>query len=360
MAPFGGYLMPIQYTGILAEHSATRERATVFDTGHMGELHVSGRSALDDLERLVTCRVHDLPAGRCRYGMLCAPDGGVIDDLLVYRLGEQAFMLVVNAGPRAGDVEWIASHLSAETRFEDRSEATAKIDLQGPMAPRIAADLLDGPIGDLRFYAFKTSAFRGTSLLVSRTGYTGEMGFEFYIDASTGADLWDACLEQGATPAGLGARDTLRLEMGMPLYGHELGRSRNAAQSGFTRAIAGDKDFVGSDAVRACGEETEVLVGLELEGRRAARPEDRVTDSAGKAVGAVTSGSFGPSVGKAVALAYVRRAFAGPGTRLAIAGRRRPTAATVAALPFYKRGTARLPLSGFIQESDAGETIDDT
>lgn len=348
MAPFGGFIMPIQYTGIIAEHQAARTGATLFDTCHMGEIRVGGGRALADLEALVSCDIASLEPGQCRYGLMCNENGGVRDDLLVYRQGADAFMLVVNAATRETDFEWVRAHVSAGIRAENLSGRMAKIDLQGPGAPKIMQALMKNSIAGLKFYRFMDNMYRGRPVLVSRTGYTGEIGYEFFGDLDLAEPFWNDCMERGAVPAGLGARDTLRLEMGMPLYGHELSEGRNAAESGFTRALSSRKPYIGSDAIRDQTQAASCLSGLELEGRRACRHGDGILDGDGKIVGEVTSGSFAPSLGKAVALGYVAREWAGKGRHLTISTARGPLRAVVAELPFYRQATGRRPIAEFL------------
>ena len=222
------------------------------------------------------------------------------------------------------------------------------MDLQGPKSPQIMRKLMTRPITDLKYYHFAGNSYKGKEMLVSRTGYTGEIGFEIYCDHVTALEFWNDCLALGAESAGLGARDTLRLEMGMPLYGHELDKTRNAGESGFTRAIAIDKHFTGSDVVLDVKRRKFQLVGIELEGRRAARNGDRIADSSGAECGIVTSGSFAPSLEKAVALGYVKREHAAVGTRLNVLSARSGIAGTVVSLPFYRNGTARLPMKNYL------------
>jgi len=348
MGPFGGFEMPIQYTGIVAEHQACRERAVLFDTCHMGEFLVAGNSAVADLEQLVSCSVGSLEPGQCRYGLMCNPDGGVIDDLLVYRLADDRFMLVVNAGTQAGDAAWIEEHLDPGTTFSNLSADTAKIDLQGPSAPRIVKALMGEVLTGLKYYRFVQTIYRGEPALLSRTGYTGEIGVELYAAADQAIAFWHDAMELGAEPAGLGARDTLRLEVGMPLYGHELTTERNAGECGFARAIAQDKTFIGSDVVCDLSKRQQALVGIHLESRRAARAGDVVCDGSGAKVGLVTSGSYGPSVGSAIALGYMDAERAEPGTAVTIRMARGELAGRVAALPFWKEGTARKRIEGFL------------
>jgi aminomethyltransferase len=278
---------------------------------------------------------------------MCNSEGGVLDDLLVYRLDEAEFMLVVNAGTQEDDYAWISNHVSEETALRNISSSTAKVDIQGPLAPSILQSLVMAPIDDLKFYGFQRNTFAGRSVLVSRTGYTGEVGFEIYMDSSMAGEFWDACIQKGAVPAGLGARDTLRLEAGMPLYGHELTRDRNAASAGFTSFISQKKEFIGSTAIRKEPDPEERLVGLAFEGRQAAREGRPIQSQAGVVVGMVTSGSFAPSLGYAVALGYVRSEFAEVGTRVTVAGGR-GLSGTIVKPPFFREGSARKPLSEFL------------
>jgi aminomethyltransferase len=348
MAPFAGFMMPIHYGSTLREHEAARSAAAVFDTSHMGEFRINGPSAKDDLERLLSCDIASIPEGRCRYGLLCNDEGGVLDDLLVYRLAPDSFMLVVNAGTRSRDFAWIRDRASGTTTLVDESDRTAKVDLQGPASPRMLRDMLAGSVADFGFYSFRSSVFDGSPVLVSRTGYTGEIGFEIYGDMDTIRRFWRSCLDRGAVPAGLGARDTLRLEMGMPLYGHELSENRNAAESGFTRSISPTKHFIGSEAIRACPSGSSLLTGIGMEGRRAARAGDAVLLPDGSKIGSVTSGSFAPSLGRAVAMAYVDRAWAGPGQRVFVKNPRENLAGSVERMPFYRKATGRMPIDGFL------------
>ncbi len=348
MGPFGGYEMPIQYAGIVAEHLACREGAVLFDTCHMGEFLISGPGAVADLETLVSCPIASLEPGQCRYGLMCSPAGGVIDDLLVYRLAGDRFMLVVNAGTQAGDAAWIEQHLGADTTFSNLSAATAKIDLQGPAAPRIVTALMGDVLAGVKYYRFVQTVYRDEPVMLSRTGYTGELGVELYAAPDQAIAFWHDAMALGAQPAGLGARDTLRLEAGMPLYGHELTTERNAGESGFSRAIAMDKAFVGSDVVCDVSRRRQALVGIQLEGRRAARAGDLVCDGSGAEIGTVTSGSYGPSVGTAIALGYMDAAVAEPGAEVTIRVARGELAGRVTALPFWKAGTARKRIEDFL------------
>lgn len=347
--------MPVQYSGIVREHAAVRTAAGIFDTCHMGEFHFRGAGAVADLERLVSCNVGSMLPGQCRYGLLCNPEGGVIDDMILYRQDDAEFMMVVNAGTRAGDLTWIQDHLGAETQVHDCSEETGKLDLQGPGAPAMLAGLIDAPLRGLNYFRFLNTHVDGHAVLVSRTGYTGEIGFELYASVKATVKLWDRLLACGALPAGLGARDTLRLEAGLPLYGHEMNPNRNAAESGFTSVLSTDKEFVGCESVRRVSPSESLLTGIVLQGRQAAREGDVVQLSSGESVGVVTSGSFAPSLGCAVALAYVQRAQAGPGQDVEVVTSRQVLRGKLSRTPFYKNGTARKPIRMFLEKNDDAE-----
>ncbi|WP_233231516.1 glycine cleavage system aminomethyltransferase GcvT [Tichowtungia aerotolerans] len=352
MAEFGGWDMPIQYEGILAEHQHTRTQTGLFDICHMGEFELTGPTAAADLENLLTMKVSTLAVGQCRYGFMLNEEGGVIDDLTCYCLDDARYMLVVNAATRDGDAEWIQNHLSPETVFTDRSNELAKLDVQGPQA-RTDLEKVFGSIPDIGY--FRAEFFRGlekllgagsacldTEMLISRTGYTGELGYELYFPASEAVRIWRALLgNENIKPIGLGARDTLRLEMGYSLYGHELSTDRTPAGVSRGMFIKKDQDFIGRDAVmRDLETPAELLVALEFESKRAARAHDKVF-LRGLEMGEVTSGSVSPSLGKAVALALVKADAAGLGTVLDVEIRGKQFPATVVNLPFYPNGTAR-------------------
>ncbi len=348
MTPFGGFLMPLQYEGIIAEHQAARTGTAVFDTCHMGEFKVSGPNACGDLEKLVTPVLSTLAVGRCRYFFMLNENGGVIDDLIIYRMGEDDFFIVVNAGTQAGDFEWISNRLSGDTKIENISAETAKIDVQGPGSAKVVQKMVDAPIADMKFYSHTAGTYKGREILLSRTGYTGEIGFELYCDNDIAADVWNESISLGAKPAGLGSRDTLRLEMCLPLHGHELTPERNAAEAGFDWMISSEKDYIGSSVVLAPERRNESLTAIELEGRRAAREGNEVLDDSGSRIGSITSGCFSPSLGKAVALAYLGNDAAEEGKALRVGTGRMEIAGRVVARPFYKEATGRKALKNFL------------
>lgn len=341
MAPFAGWDMPIQYTSILDEHHHTRTQASIFDICHMGEFFISGPNATNALARIVTHNLETLKPGRCRYGFMLNDNGGVLDDLIVYRLATDNYMLVVNAATTASDLAWIREHLPRGLQLEDRSSLTAKIDLQGPQSFTVLAQIIPGTWTDLPYFAFRTIVWRGMELLVSRTGYTGELGVEFYVPWDRALELWDALLKHPLVrPAGLGARDTLRLEMGLPLYGQDLDTAHTPVEAGYGALLTSPAEFIGKSALPLVRER---LVGLVLEGRRSARHGDCVLRG-DHIVGQVTSGSFAPSLGHAIALAYVAAEAADTDTFALQAAKTRLPARKVD-LPFYTKGTARAKLA---------------
>ncbi len=338
MGEFGGWDMPIQYAGILQEHEQTRTRASVFDICHMGEFELSGETALRDLEKLLTCNVESLAVGQVRYGFMLNDDGGTIDDLTCYRLATDRFMLVVNAGTAEKDAEWIRSRISAETAFVDLSPGMAKLDVQGPESRKVLEDVLECNLPDLGY--FRVAEFK--DCLLSRTGYTGEWGYEIYLPNADAVSLWDQLVaHELCEPGGLGARDTLRLEMGYPLYGHELSEDRTPVATSRGMFINLKKEFIGKENVAADLDAPEMLlVGLRFASKRAAREHDKIYFNDIE-IGEVTSGSVAPSLGVAVAMAFVEPNFAELGRTLDVQIRNKRFSAEVVGLPFYKEGTAR-------------------
>jgi len=347
MAPFAGWNMPIQYAGgILSEHHCTRTAVSLFDICHMGEFEVDGPNSPELLDRLLARPVTDQKPGTCRYNFLLNEQGGVLDDLIVYRLDDEGFFIVVNAATKDADAAEFRRGLPFEIEFNDVSAATGKLDLQGPGAGAIMQQLgfnLEELPG---YYHFIQTEVNDFPCLLSRTGYTGELGFEFYVDWNLTADLWKLLTKLGAQPAGLGARDTIRLEMGYPLYGHELNPQTTPVEAGFGALLKLDelpnRRFVGSVALRQQPPQKH-LVGIRLDGRRAARAEAEVFDLKHQSIGQVTSGAFGPSLNVAVAMAYVRAdAASAPGTRVLVNAGKVDLEGEIVALPFYAEGTARM------------------
>lgn len=342
MGGFGGWDMPIQYAGILQEHEHTRTQVSIFDICHMGEFELTGPTACDDLEKLLTCNVASLKIGQVRYGFMLNEEGGTIDDLTCYRLEDERFMLVVNAGTAEKDAAWIREHLSDTTLFSDLSDSLAKLDVQGPKAREALNDVLNGLLPELGYFRFAEVEAEAFTCLISRTGYTGELGYEIYLPVAAVEAFWDHLLAHPMVePAGLGARDTLRLEMGYSLYGHELSEADSPVSTSRGMFIHVEKDFIGKAPVVAALENPErYLVGLKFSSKRAAREHDKVWRE-GEEVGEVSSGSVAPSLGVAVAMAFVKPELAEVGQTLEVEIRGKLFPAEVVELPFYRQGTAR-------------------
>ena len=343
LVPFAGWEMPVQYTSVIEEHRAVREAAGLFDVSHMGQIAVRGSGAERFLDSLTPNHVAKLAVGRAHYSALLGERGTYLDDLLVYRLAADDFLLVVNASNTERDADWVRSHAPGDAEVTDVSERWALLALQGPRAVEILAPLADVDLAAIRYYAFANGRVEGERALVSRTGYTGEDGFELYVEPESAPRLWRRLLEAGAAhglrPAGLGARDTLRLEAGMALYGHELDETTTPWEARLDWTVKLDKgDFIGRDALVRQREEgvARRLVGFDVVGRGIARQGHPVTRD-GRPVGAVSSGTWSPTFERALGMAYVEAGLAEPGNEVEITVRERPVAARLAALPFYQR-----------------------
>ncbi|GAB3672626.1 glycine cleavage system aminomethyltransferase GcvT [Actinocorallia lasiicapitis] len=339
LVDFAGYLMPVRYGSETAEHVAVRTSAGLFDISHMGEIFVTGPQAAEALDYALVGLPSALEPGKARYTMITDAEGGVLDDLIVYRLSRHGFMVVANAANK----EIVAAELTAraekfEATVDDQSDRYALIALQGPKAEEILATLTDAPIHDLKYYALISGTVAGIAAFIGRTGYTGEDGFELFIDADEAVALWNALAEAGGdsvVPCGLSARDTLRLEAGMPLYGHELTRDLTPYDAGLGRVVKLEKDFVGRDALAALADEPQrrKLVGLVAQGRRVPREGYQVIGADGEVIGTVTSGAPSPTLGKPIAMAYVT--LGATPVAVDIRGKHEPVDAVD--LPFYRR-----------------------
>jgi aminomethyltransferase len=342
MVDFSGWEMPIQYTSIIEEHHAVRRAAGLFDVSHMGRLKFTGPQACAFLDRLLTNDVSQLEVGQIRYSLVCNESGGTLDDVLVYRF-DDCYRLVVNASNREKIIDWIDGHRAGfDVTMTDETFDTCMIAVQGPRALQILQPLTDDDLASLPYYMLIETSVNGEPAVVSRTGYTGEDGFEVTVSAPAGRPLWESLLaagaESGVLPCGLGARDTLRLEAAMPLYGHELDESTDPLTAGLAFAVklkAGD--FIGKDALLAIktSPPSRRRIGLVLEGRRIAREGSPVYDGEDQ-VGRVTSGTFSPTLEKSIAMAYVAADLAAPEARVEVDLRGKRVPAVVTALPFYK------------------------
>ena len=340
MVSFGGWEMPVQYTGIVEEHRTVRSRVGLFDVSHMGEFEIAGAGALDAVQRLTTNDASALQVGQLQYSLLCYPDGGIVDDATVYRLGAEHFMITVNASNIDKDWGW-ATGQAPSPGWRNVSAATGLIAVQGPRAEALVGRLADRDVTAIGYFRFARGAVARVPALISRSGYTGEDGFELYVRWDDTEHLWRALLEDGAAdgvaPIGLGARDTLRLEMRYALYGNDIDETTNPLEAGLGWVVKPAKGaFVGRDAierVRAAGPRRR-LVGIEMADRAIARHGYAVVKD-GHAIGTVTSGSYGPSVDRSIALAYVEAAQAGIGTDLGVEIRGQARPARVVSTPFY-------------------------
>lgn len=357
LVPFAGYLLPVQYeTGVIKEHMAVRSAAGLFDVSHMGEVVLRGKDALNNLQRLVTNDCSHMYDGQVKYSPMCNNNGGVVDDLLVYRKKVDEYFIVVNAANRLKDVLWMRQHLEGEVEFEDISDDLAQVALQGPLSKEILCKITDEEKLPVKYYSFSDEVFiAGVSCLVSKTGYTGEDGYEIYCSRTEGSKLWDAILEAGnytrnpsedsdvkqnlVIPCGLGARDTLRLEAAMPLYGHEMDDSVSPLETGLGFAVKMEKpDFIGKSGIISRGTPKVTRVGLHITGRGIAR-EGCPVYLGEKLLGTTTSGTHCPFLNHPVAMALLPIKYSEVGTKVEVEVRGRRIAAEIIPLPFYKRNT---------------------
>jgi aminomethyltransferase len=350
MTDFAGWDMPLRYASEREEHQAVRRGAGLFDLSHMGEITVTGPQAGAALDYALVGHLSALAVGRARYTMVCAPDGGILDDLIVYRPAEHTYMIVANASNAQTVLDAVTDRTAGfDAAVRDDRDAYALLAVQGPRSPGILSSLTDAHLDGLKYYAGLPGVVAGVPALIARTGYTGEDGFELFVAPADAERLWQALTEAGGeaglVPCGLSCRDTLRLEAGMPLYGHELSAAVTPFDAGLGRVVKFDKpgDFVGRDALAAAARKAaaappRTLVGLIAEGRRVPRAGYPVTDGAGTVIGEVTSGAPSPTLGVPIAMAYVDPSHSEPGSAgvaVDIRGAREPH--RVVALPFYKR-----------------------
>ena len=343
MVPFAGWEMPIQYAGIVSEHRAVRGVAGLFDLSHMGEFFFEGAGALRALDGLISSDIAGLAFGQARYGLLTNEQGTIVDDVIAYRVGPERVMVVVNASNIDKDAAHLRRHLPRDVRFDDKSITTALIAPQGPRAAAILSRVASINVDDLMPFGVTETTVAGVKATVARTGYTGEDGFEVFVSDAEATRVWDAILESGKDdgmqPIGLGARDTLRLESRFSLYGNEIDETTNPVEAGLAWTCKPDKEFLGRDLIAKVKEAgpTRRIVGLVVNGGVARHGHQIAAD--GAIVGVVTSGTFGPTVEKNIALAYLPTALAKVGTQVAVRIREKDVPATVVKTPFYKRGT---------------------
>ena len=345
MVPYAGWDMPVEYSGITAEHLAVRTRAGVFDVSHMGEIEIAGKNALAAVQRISCNDASALDVGQVQYSALLTPDGTFVDDVLVYRMATSHFMLVANASNVRKDYAWINEQIKAvgDAAAVDSSSRYALIALQGPASAEMLQPLTGLDLGDLRYYRFGHGEVASARAIVSRTGYTGEDGFEIFVPPNVADRVWQALLESGRSadviPCGLGARDTLRLEAAMRLYGNDIDESTSAVEAGLGWTVGWKKTgFIGEERLREQKEKgvERTLVGFELTDRGIARHGYPVV-AGDKRIGVVTSGTQTPFLKKSIGMAYVPTELSAPGSEITIDVRGRQSAARVVTLPFYKR-----------------------
>jgi aminomethyltransferase len=343
MVPFAGWLMPLQYEGIIAEYAATRQKAGFFDTSHMGEFLIEGDHHRSGLDRIVTCRIADMPLNTCRYGMMLNDRGGIIDDLTVYRLDQAKWFIVVNAAGIPAKAEHFGKNLASDAVFRDISDATGKVDLQGPLSREVLKELAPG-IERLEYFTSGYFELLKENTLISRTGYTGELGYEIYFPAEKIKDLWQEILKNDKVkPAGLGVRDLLRLEMGYSLYGQDLAETINPLEAGLGRFVDFEKDFIGRDALLIEREKGPVrkMVGLISESRRSPRCHYKIYSTDSRPIGEVTSGIFSPALEKGIGMGYVAKEYSENGINIFFGDEKITTPGQIIKRPFYKKGSLK-------------------
>lgn len=340
MSPFAGFDMPIQYTNITDEHNAVRQNVGVFDVSHMGEVRVKGPEAEKYVNHIFVNDVAGAPDGQIFYGMMCYENGGVVDDLLVYKVNDNEFLLVINASNIDKDFAWIEKNAEGyDVKVENQSDYYAEVAVQGPRAEEVLMRILDLPLNEIAFYNFKTFNIDGEEVIISRTGYTGEDGFEVYGSHEFIRKLWDKLMAEGVTPCGLGCRDTLRFEVGLPLYGDELTEEITPLEASLSMFVKFDKpEFIGKEALLKQKEEglTRRIIGIELSGKQIPRHGYPV-ESDGKVIGEVTTGYRSISTGKSVAMAMVQKGFTKLGTPVEVRVHRKLVPGVVVKKRFYEK-----------------------
>lgn len=343
MVPFAGFNMPVSYEGVNAEHETVRNSVGVFDVSHMGEFLVSGENALALVQKVSSNDASKLVDGKAQYSCLPNETGGIVDDLIIYRFNEEKYLLVVNASNIEKDWNWISQNNTMDATLRDLSDEYSLLAIQGPKAAEAMQSLTEVDLKAMKFYTFEVAAFAGfENVIISATGYTGSGGFEIYIKNEDAETIWNKVFEAGAKfgikPVGLAARDTLRLEMGYPLYGNDIDDTTSPFEAGLGWITKFTKDFVNSEALKEEKEKGPVrkLVGFELDERGIPRHDYEIADENGRIIGKVTSGTMSPSLGKGIGMGYVSTELATPGSKIFIKVRNKALPATVVKMPFYK------------------------
>ena len=343
MVPFAGYNMPVSYEGVNIEHETVREKLGVFDVSHMGEFLVSGENALELIQKISSNDASKLVNGKAQYACMPNEDGGIVDDLIIYRIDDEKYLLVVNASNIEKDWNWISHHNTMDATIRDMSDEMSLLAIQGPKAAEAMQSITDVDLENMKFYTFELGKFAGVDkVIISATGYTGSGGFEIYFRNEDAEQVWDAVMEAGKEygikPIGLAARDTLRLEMGYCLYGNDIDDTTSPIEAGLGWITKFTKDFINSEELKAQKENgpTRKLVAFELDERGIPRQGYDIVDENGKKIGEVTSGTMSPSLEKGIGLGYVPAEIAGFGNKISIQIRKKVVSATQVKLPFYK------------------------
>jgi len=343
MVPFGGWEMPVQYDGILAEYEQTRKKCAIFDISHMGEFLIEGDVKESGLDTIFTQRLADLPVNTSRYGLILNEHGGTIDDCIVFRLAQEKWFVVVNGATTEKDAAHIKKHLKSNARFEDQTFQIGKIDIQGPLSRDILKKYVPD-IGSLNYFKFDFLSLMGEKVLISRTGYTGELGYEIFYPWTQTEKLWKEFLKNdNVKPAGLGARDMLRLELGYSLYGHEINEENTPLEAGLSKFIDFEKDFLGKDALLQQQKQglKKVLVGFESQSRRSPREGQKIYTEQEEPIGVVTSGTFSPSLNKGIGVGFVQNGANEKGKKVIFGDEKNKTFAMITGKIFYKEGSLK-------------------
>lgn len=341
LVPFAGWEMPVQYTGVIDEHTTVRTKVGLFDVSHMGEIFVAGEKALDAVQMLTTNDASKMADGQVQYTLLCYPDGGVVDDVTLYKFNEQRFLFCVNASNAQKDFDWIKANIGGIANVKDASESYAQFAIQGHFSQDVLQNICNIDLSSIGYYHFKVGLVDGIGAIISRTGYTGEDGFEIYISPEYAVNIWNKILDHGGSygikPIGLGARDTLRLEMGYPLYGNELSKDITPIEAGLEKFVALQKnDFLGKKVLESQAKTgiKKKLIGFEMIEPGIARSHNKINNH-GRQVGEVTSGTMSPSIGIPIGMGYVETQFAAIGTEIGIEIRNRLAKARIVKKRFY-------------------------
>lgn len=343
MVPFGGWSMPVQYEGILAEYQHTRKAVSVFDISHMGEFVIEGDAQASGLDAIVTMSIKTMPIKSCRYGAILNAQGGVIDDLIVFRLMDKKWFVVVNGATTAKDATHFQKHLKERAVFRDVSLSTGKIDVQGPLARDVLSALAPG-VETLEYYTFDHFYLLGEHVLISRTGYTGELGYEIYYPWDKTLNVWQALIaDDRVKPAGLGARDLLRIEMGYSLYGHELSEEISPLEAGLTRFVDFNKSFYGKEALEQQRQQGVLrkIKGFISSSRRSPRADHQIFSSDRKVIGVVTSGAFSPYLNRGIGIGFIQENDDGIGQQIFFGDNKHKFEAVIARKPFYTQGSLK-------------------